>query len=111
MSCVIIVSRSARPRSKLSSRNWDPSSGKAEAGGRPLGSVAEGRGRVEEEAKVGPEEGMEVVMVRERRGMFSFFVSRIEAWEAFWADLRARWSGASGISRLIVLESAADWMV
>lgn len=49
-----------------------------------------------------------VVMVSERRGRLSFFVSRIDALVAWSADLRARKSGLRGTSRLMTLE-AADW--
>ena len=52
-----------------------------------------------------------VMMVRERTGTPSFLVSRMEAEEAFMADLRARCSGGRGNSRLIVFFDAADWMV
>jgi len=52
-----------------------------------------------------------VMMVRERTGAPSFFVSRIEAEVALMADFRARWRGGRGSSRLIVLFGAADWMV
>jgi hypothetical protein len=52
-----------------------------------------------------------VMIVRDRIGIPSFFVSRIEADVAFIADFKARWRGGRGSSRLIVLLSAADWMV
>lgn len=52
-----------------------------------------------------------VVMVSDNNGMLSFFVRRILAQTAFCAERRARCSGASGTSRLIVLFGAADWMV
>ena len=51
------------------------------------------------------------MIVRERTGAPSFFVSRIEAEVALMADFRARWRGGRGSSRLIVLFGAADWMV
>ena len=51
-----------------------------------------------------------VSMVRERRGLESFLVRRIEAEEADWAERSARWRDARGTSRLIVLLGAADWM-
>lgn len=49
-----------------------------------------------------------VMIVRERTGIPSFLVRRIEADVAFMADLRARYSGGRGSSRLMVLLSAAD---
>lgn len=52
-----------------------------------------------------------VMIVRERTGTPSFLVRRIEAEEALMADLRARWRGGRGSSRLIVFLGAADWMV
>ena len=52
-----------------------------------------------------------VMMVRERTGTPSFLVRRIEADEALRADLRARWRGGRGSSRLMVLLGAADWIV
>jgi hypothetical protein len=45
-------------------------------------------------------------MVRHRSGIPSFFVRRMEADVALSADLSARWRGASGTSRLIVLFAA-----
>lgn len=60
----------------------------------------------------GREEGrVLVVIVRERRGMLSFFVRRIEDAEALVAERRARVSDARGIRRLMVLFSLADWIV
>jgi hypothetical protein len=44
-------------------------------------------------------------MVRQRMGVPSRLVSRSEALLALVADLRARWSGARGTSRLMVLEA------
>ena len=55
--------------------------------------------------------GVLVMMVRERRGTLSFLVRRRDAEVAFWAERRARWRGARGTSRLMVLFAAADWMV
>lgn len=52
-----------------------------------------------------------VMIVRESTGAPSFLVRRIEADDAFRADLRARLRGGRGSSRLIVLLGAADWMV
>ena len=49
-----------------------------------------------------------VTMVRESKGMLSFLVKRMEAEEALRADRRARWRGARGIRRLMVLFSMAD---
>lgn len=51
------------------------------------------------------------MIVRESSGTLSFLVKRIEADEAVRADRRARWRGARGIRRLMVLFSTADWMV
>lgn len=60
----------------------------------------------------GREEGrVLVVIVRERRGMLSFFVRRMEDAEALVAERRARVSEARGIRRLMVLFSLADWIV
>ena len=56
-------------------------------------------------------EGVGTWMVRERRGVLPCFVRRREEEKAFWADLRARWRGARGTSRLMVLEGEADWIV
>ena len=53
---------------------------------------------------------MLVTIVRERRGMSSFFVRRREAEEAVRAERRARWRGARGTRRLMVLLAMADWM-
>jgi len=52
------------------------------------------------------------MIVRERRGMSSFFVRRIEADVACEAERRARRRGCSGTSRFIVLRlsGAADWI-
>lgn len=52
-----------------------------------------------------------VMIVRESSGMLSFLVKRMEAEEAARAERRARWSGARGMRRFIVLFSTADWMV
>ena len=52
-----------------------------------------------------------LMIVRESKGMLSFFVRRIEADDAVRAERRARWSGARGIRRFMVLFSTADWMV
>ena len=52
-----------------------------------------------------------MIIVRESRGRLSFFVRRMEAEDAERADRRARWREARGTRRLIVLFSAADWMV
>ena len=57
------------------------------------------------------EERLLVMMVREISGMLSFLVKRIEAEEAVRADRRARWRGARGMRRFMVLFSTADWMV
>ncbi len=50
------------------------------------------------------------MIVRERRGMLSFFVRRREADEAARAERRARWRGARDTRRLIVLSAMADWI-
>ena len=52
-----------------------------------------------------------MTIVRERRGMSSFLVKRIEAEVAWEAERRARRRGCNGTSRLIVfrLSGAADW--
>lgn len=52
-----------------------------------------------------------VMIVSESRGTLSFLVRRIEAEDALTAERRARRRGASGMRRLIVLFSTADWMV
>ena len=52
-----------------------------------------------------------VMMVRMSSGTLSFFVKRMEAEEAVRAERRARWRGARGMRRLMVLFSTADWMV
>lgn len=49
-----------------------------------------------------------VMIVRERSGILSFFVKRIEALDAVEAERRARSSEDSGIRRLMVLLSTAD---
>lgn len=51
-----------------------------------------------------------VIIVRESRGMLSFFVRRMDAEIALRAERRARWRGPRGIRRFIVLFSTADWM-
>lgn len=52
-----------------------------------------------------------VIIVRERSGMLSFFVRRIEAEDAVVAERRARVSVARGMRRLMVFFSTADWIV
>ena len=52
-----------------------------------------------------------VMIVRERRGILSFLVRRIEAEEALSAERRARYRGARGVRRFMVLFSVADWML
>ena len=52
-----------------------------------------------------------VMIVRMSRGMLSFLVKRMEAEEAVRAERRARWRGARGMRRFMVLLSTADWMV
>lgn len=97
MSCVTIVSLSRpMPASKLSS--WNALS--------PNGSGAADPFR--KPCPLWPLLMVLVMIVRERTGMPSFFVRRMEAEVAFMADLRARWRGGRGSSRLIVLLGAAD---
>lgn len=82
---------------------WASSTGKAAFSGLEVvvGMDVEGR-----------EEGrLLVMMVRESRGMLSFLVKRMEAEEAVRAERRARWRGARGMRRFMVLFSTADWMV
>ncbi len=47
-----------------------------------------------------------VMIVRDRRGMLSFFVRRMDADVAWRADLRARRRGLRGTSRFITFEAA-----
>ena len=49
-----------------------------------------------------------VTIVRERRGILSFFVKRMDAEVAVRAERRARWRRASGMRRFIVFFSTAD---
>lgn len=99
ISCVTIVSRSRLCRaSRDSSRKaLSPNGSCAWLGRKPFA--------------VCPEDMVLVMIVRERTGCPSFFVRRMEAEEAFRADLRARFRGRRGSSRLIVLWSALDWMM
>ena len=107
MSCVIVVSRSwgknpaalGSPKESLALR----SSGKGAFSGLRFVVVIEFAGRMEVR--------LLVIIVKERRGTFSFLVSRIEVEVAFRAERRARLRASSGIRRLIVLFSAADWIV
>lgn len=111
MSCVMVVSRSV--------------GGKLAGGGGPLASEDEGK----DGAVAGGEEGgllvvgmlvggarmaeerEEVTMVRERRGMLSFFVRRMEALVAERAERRARLRWPRGTRRLMTLLAEADWRV
>lgn len=52
-----------------------------------------------------------VMIVRERSGILSFFVRRIEVLDAVDAERRARKRGRRGMRRLMVLFSTADWRV
>ena len=52
-----------------------------------------------------------VMIVRESKGILSFFVRRMDADDAERADRRARWRAARGTRRLMVLFSTADWIV
>lgn len=49
-----------------------------------------------------------VMIVRESRGISSFFVRRMDAEEADRAERKARWRAESGTRRFMVLFSAAD---
>lgn len=108
MSCVIVVSRSWGKKAGLGSPKesllvWASSTGKAALSGLEVVVVMDVEGR---------EEGrLLVMMVRESRGMLSFLVKRMEAEEAVRAERRARWRGARGMRRFMVLFSTADWMV
>ena len=104
MSCVIVVSRSwGRKAGGCGSlKEFESLAGKTASslGGLRVVVVIEVGGRVEV--------GLFVIIVRERRGMLSFFVRRMEAEEAARAERRARWRGASGMRRFTVLFSTAD---
>ena len=106
-SWVIVVSREAPPLKP-------PSSVKVSSEP-PLRLGADGKVRPSTPRLVAglPElvRGVLVMMVRERRGTLSFLVRRRDADVAFWAERRARWRGARGTSRLMVLFATADWMV
>lgn len=52
-----------------------------------------------------------VTMVMQRLGMLSFFVRRIDAVVAWYAERRARRRGCRGTSRFMVLFGVADWIV
>ena len=105
---MIVVSRSCgkKPGFELPNESLLPSvssAGKGAFSGSRLVVVIDVEAR--EEAR------LLVMIVRESRGMLSFFVKRMEAEAAVRADRRARWRGARGMRRLIVLFSTADWMV
>ena len=107
-SCVIVVSRSCGKKPGFGSPNdslllWASLTGKGTFSGSRLVVVMDVEAR--EEAR------LPVMIVRESRGVLSFFVKRIEAEEALRADRRARWRGARGMRRLMMLFSMADWMV
>ena len=107
-SCVIVVSRSCGKKPGFGSPKeslllWASSTGKGAFSGSRLVVVMDVEAR--EEAR------LLVMIVRESRGILSFFVKRMEAEEAVRADRRARWRGARGMRRFIVLFSTADWMV
>jgi hypothetical protein len=95
MSCVTTVSLSLAFASRLSSRNALSPNGSALA---PFKNPF----------ALFPLLIVFVMIVRERTGIPSFFVSRMEADVAWMADFRARWRGGSGSSRLMVLFGAAD---
>lgn len=56
------------------------------------------------------DENVLLIIVRARKGMSSCFVRRIDADEPERAERRARWRGARGTWRLMVLAGAADRM-
>ena len=105
MSCVMVVSRSRGKKLGFASPK-DSSLVSAFS----LGKGALSGFRVVVAMDVGGrEEGrLLVTIVRESKGMLSFFVKRMEAEEALRADRRARWRDARGIRRLMVLFSTAD---
>lgn len=108
MSCVIVVSRSCGKNPgfgspKESLLGWASSTGKASFPGLRVVVVMDVTWR--EEVRL-----LDMI-VRESRGMLSFLVKRMEAEEAVRADRRARWRGARGMRRFMVLFSTADWMV
>ena len=108
MSCVMVVSRSCGKKAGLGSPKESLSVGASStAKGALSGS------RVVVVIDVGGRVAVKflVIMVRERRGTLSFLVKRMEAEEAESAERRARWRGARGMRRLMVLFSTADWMV
>ena len=105
MSCVMVVSRSrgkklgfASPKASLVMSALSSGKGSFSGFRVVVAMVVVGR----EEAR------LLVTMVRESNGILSFFVKRIEAEEALRADRRARWRGARGMRRLMVLFSMAD---
>lgn len=107
-SCVTVVSRSCGMKPGFGSPEnslllWAPSTGKGAFSGSRLVVVMDVDAREEPR--------LLVMIVRESRGILSFFVKRMEAEEAVRADRRARWRGARGMRRFIVLFSTADWMV
>jgi hypothetical protein len=96
MSCVMMVSRSRPPlvKSMLAARSsWLA----------PLLVCVLDPAKAVYGVLLGEEVSM---MVRQRSGIPSFFVSRMEAEVAPSPDLRARCRGASGTSRLMVLFAA-----
>ena len=111
MSCVIVVSRGPEAAkdtaigSELRSCDWE--------GWRWVCVCVEGAAWEEwelrfREPRVLDVRGVGIARVRLRRGVSSFFVSRMEALLAFWADFKARWRAVRGTSRFIVLLAAAD---
>ena len=108
MSCVMVVSRSCgkKPGSRSPKERllaFASSKSKAALSG-PRVVVVMDVGGLEEVRLL-------VMIVRESSGMLSFFVRRIEAEEALRAERRARWRGARGMRRFMVLFSTADWIV
>lgn len=105
ISCSIVVSRSCGKNPGFGSPKESllllaSSTGKGALSGFKVVVVMDVGGR--EELK------LLVMIVRMSSGTLSFFVKRMEAEEAVRAERRARWRGARGIRRLMVLFSTAD---
>lgn len=108
ISCVMVVSRSCGKKLLLGSPKV---SLLAEASSTAKGALSESK-VVVVMAVGGLEEARLLVMiVKMSSGMLSFLVKRMEAEEAVRAERRARWRGARGMRRFMVLLSTADWMV
>ena len=108
MSCVMVVSRSCGKKPGFGSPR---DSLLLEASSTGKGALSEFRVVVVMDVGGREEFKVLVMMVRDSRGMLSFFVKRIEAEDAVRAERRARWREARGMRRFIVLFSMADWMV